>query len=88
MKQWEEKTTKLDFFSVLFVQYNKEIHFSFKNSEKQQTQALNHFPKTLRSVLHKTTIDPLYFWDIYDVNLWEKNFERKTAYLWRPNIFI
>ena len=25
------------------------------------------------SVLHKMKIDPLYFWDIYDVNLWEKN---------------
>ena len=49
---------------------------------------LNHFPKIHRSVLRKITIDPLYFWDIYDVNLWEKNFERKTAYLWRPNIFI
>ena len=88
MKQWEEKTTKLGFFSVFFVQYNKEIDFSFRNSEKQWTQALNHFLKTLRSVLHKITIDPLYFWDIYDVNQWEKNLERKTAYLWRANIFI
>ena len=31
-----------------------------------------HFPKIHRSVLRKITIDLLYFWDVYDVNLWEK----------------
>ena len=25
-----------------------------------------------RSVLHKITIGLLYFWDVYDLNLWEK----------------
>ena len=30
-----------------------------------------HFPRIYRSVLCKITIDPLYFWDVYDVNLWE-----------------
>ena len=34
---------------------------------------INHFPKIHRSVLSKITIDLLYFWGIYDVNLWEKN---------------
>ena len=31
---WEEKTTELNFFSMYFVWNNKEIHLSFKNSEK------------------------------------------------------
>ena len=34
VKQWEEKTTKLNFFSMYFVRNNEEIHLSFKNSEK------------------------------------------------------
>ena len=41
VKQWEEKTTKLNFFSMYFVRTNEEIHLSFKNSEKQRTEALN-----------------------------------------------
>ena len=42
VKQWEEKTTvKLNFFSMYFVRNNEEIHLSFKNSEKQRTQALS-----------------------------------------------
>ena len=32
---------KLNLFSMYFVQNNKEIYLSFKNSEKQQTQALS-----------------------------------------------
>ena len=40
VKQWEEKTTKVNFFSMYFVQTKEEIHLSFKNSEKQWTQAL------------------------------------------------
>ena len=36
--------------------------------------SLVHFPKIHRSVLRKTTIDLLYFWGVYDVNLWEKHF--------------
>ena len=32
----------------------------------------NHFQKTNRSVLCKRTTDLLYFWDVYDINLWEK----------------
>ena len=32
---------KLNLFSMYFVQNNKEICLSFKNSEKQQTQALS-----------------------------------------------
>ena len=31
---------KLNFFSMYFVRNKEEIHFCFKNSEKQQTQAL------------------------------------------------
>ena len=31
---------KLNFFSMFFVRNNQEIHLSFKNSEKQQAQAL------------------------------------------------
>ena len=41
---------------------------------------INHFPKIHRSVLCKIAIDPLYFWDIYDINLWEKNYSRSTTY--------
>ena len=32
---------------------------------------INYFPKIHGSVLHKIAIDLLYFWDIYDINLWE-----------------
>ena len=49
---------------------------------------LKHFPKIHRSVLCKIKIDLLYFWDVYDVNLWEKNFGRSTAYSCRTNVFI
>ena len=31
---------KSNFFSMYFVRTNEEIHFSFKNREKQRTQAL------------------------------------------------
>ena len=41
---------------------------------------INHFPKIHRSVLCKIAIDPLYFWDIYDIYLWEKNYSRSTTY--------
>ena len=40
VKQWEEKTTTLNFSSMQFVRTKEEIHLSFKNSEKQRTQAL------------------------------------------------
>ena len=33
---------------------------------------INHFQKIHRSVLHKITIVLVYFWDVYNVNLWEK----------------
>ena len=34
---------------------------------------INHFQEIHRSVLYKITIDYLlYFWDVYDTNLWEK----------------
>ena len=32
----------------------------------------NNFQKIHKSVLHKIKIDLLYFWDGYDINLWEK----------------
>ena len=48
---------------------------------------INHFPKVHRSVVHKITIDLLYFWDVYDVNLWEENFGRSTACSCRTNVF-
>ena len=44
--------------------------------------------KIHRSVLRKIIKDVLYFWDIYDVNLWEKNFGRSMAYSCRTNIFV
>ena len=46
------------------------------------------FPKIHRSVLRKITIDLLYFWDVFDVNLREKNVGRSTAYSCRTNVFI
>ena len=36
-------------------------------------------PKIHRNVLRKITIDLLYFWDVYDVNLWGKNSGRSTV---------
>ena len=41
---------------------------------------INYLPKIHRSVLHKIAIDLLYFWDVYDVSLWEKNYNRSTVY--------
>ena len=38
---------KVNFFSMYFVQTKEEIHLSFKNSEKQQTQALSTFHASL-----------------------------------------
>ena len=47
-----------------------------------------HFPRIHIKVLRKIIIDLLYFWDVYDINLWEKKFGRSTAYSCRTNIFI
>ena len=47
-----------------------------------------HFTKIHRSVFRKITIDLLYFRDVYDVNLWVKNFSGSTSYSCRTNIFI
>ena len=51
---------------------------------------LKQFPKIRRSVLHKIKIDLLYFRDVYDINLGEKNFGRGRAYLFscRTNFII
>ena len=42
---------------------------------------LKQYPNIHRSVLGKIKIDLLYFWQVYDVNLWKKNFGRHRAYL-------
>ena len=47
-----------------YVCYKMNIFFS--------NLLINHLPKIYRSILHKITVDLLYFWGIYDVNLWEK----------------
>ena len=36
-----------------------------------------HFPKTHIKVLRKIIIDLLYFWDVYDINLWGKKIRQK-----------
>ena len=41
---------KLNFFSMTFIQNNEEIHFSFKNSEKQWRQALKELETTIHSL--------------------------------------
>ena len=33
---------------------------------------INHIPKIHRSVLRKITVGLLHFWDVYDINRWEK----------------
>ena len=33
----------------------------------------------IHSFLRKTAADLFYFWDIYDINLWEKNFGRSKT---------
>ena len=53
------------------------------NSVTQKVQ----FPKIHRSLLCKITIDLMYFWGVYDINLWEKNLSRSMAYLCRTNLF-
>ena len=45
-------------------------------------------PKIHRSVLRKITIDLLYFWDVFDVNLRGKNVCSSTAYSCRTNVCI
>ena len=40
---------------------------------------INHLPKIHGSVLRKITFDLLYFWEIYDVSLWETNYSKSTA---------
>ena len=49
-------------------------------STRELQNRFHHFVKIHRSVLRKITIDLLYFWDVYDVNLWEKFFGRSMAY--------
>ena len=41
-----------------------------------------------RSVLRKITIDLLHCWDVYDVDLLEKNIERGTSDSCRTNVFM
>ena len=41
---------------------------------------INHFPKIDVDVLRKIAIDVFYFWDIFGVTLWEKNYSRRMAY--------
>ena len=41
-----------------------------------------------RSVLRKITIDLLHCWDVYDVNLLEKNIDRGTANSCRTSVFM
>ena len=46
---------ELNFFSVYFVRNNKEIHFSFKNSEKWRTQALKTTILLLEIIVNQLT---------------------------------
>ena len=60
--------------------FEHSVFFTFVEKRQPNKYCLYHFPKIHRNVLRKTTIDLLYFWDVYDVNLWEKKFCRSTAY--------
>ena len=71
--------------SYKFVVFTRILTFKKKESEQMFSF---HFPKIHRSVLCKITIDLYYFWDVYDVNLWEKNLGKSTAYSCRTNAFI
>ena len=64
----------------------KKIHCTI--SRRPKSNVCIHIPKIHRSVLRKIMIDLLYFWDVYDVSLWEKKFGRSSAYSCRTNIFI
>ena len=46
--------------------------FSSKHNKKRINFNAIHFSKIHRSILRKITIDLLYFWDVYDISLWEK----------------
>ena len=41
-----------------------------------------HFPEIHRIVLRKITTDLLYFWDVYDVNLWEKKISAEARLIY------
>ena len=73
-----KKIGNITFFIILLfyqiVCYNQEIY-----------SLSGHFPKIHRSALCQITIDLLYFWDVYDINLREKKFGRSTAYSCRTN---
>ena len=57
-----------------------------KRWDTTDVTTLMHFTKIRRSVTRKITIDLLYFWDVYDLNLWEKYLGRITAYSCRANV--
>ena len=57
-----------------------------KRWDRTDVTTLMHFPKTHRSVPRKITIDLLYFCEVYDVDLWEKNLGRSMAYSCRANV--
>ena len=47
-----------------------------------------HFPKIHISVLRKIAIDLLYFWDFYDVNLWEKQISAEVRLIHAKQISL
>ena len=80
-------------YKVLYVQ-NKTL-LTLKNVYElylyvccEMNVFINHFPKIYRSAPHKITMDLLYSWDVYNVNLQEKNFGRSMAYIHVEQTFI
>ena len=56
---------------------------NFKNTFLQ-----NSLKKSIEEHFNRPKILLLYFYDAYDINLWEKTFGRSIAYLCRTNVFI
>ena len=44
--------------------------------------------KSIEEHFNRLKIFLLYFCDAYGINLWERNFDRSTAYSYRTNVFI
>ena len=68
---------------------SKSASYPFSNIETfSGSPAESGDTRVHRSVLRKVTIDLLYFWEVYDINLLEKKIGRSTVYSCRTNAFI
>ena len=80
---WENQLAQLFFAKIslqkqIFIKLQNDcdpyIEICLLSNEFFSDNFINHFQKIHESVLHKIKTDLLYFWAIYDINLWENIF--------------